>query len=337
MVGAVLQQPHRQELAAIEIIHSLNEQQSALQKELEITKLLELNCLSKLEEERKRNVVLESGAAKLKEQLVKETGQHAAAVRKWLLDAERKVADGRIKVDEAAEAAAAVQLAVAEERQEWVQREAEFTQRLQLSDQRHATELQALRTDLVERHAGLYDNSIRQQQQQQQQQQRYRQESEAAAVACQASLDRQQQHIGALEQQVAALTSMTVHNVDSGADETQPGNVKQVVADRARLQGAASTAAAAASRIAGGRAIKKIKLERDDANQQAAAASDDAAAAHAAHEGALEEVDYQQGENQTMINFSNEKMDAIDRLVTLAKTAGCDPEAIRAAAKGRPS
>lgn len=118
--------------------------------------------------------------------------------------------------------------------------------------------------------------------------------------------------------QVETLTTITVHNVETGEDEQKKIPLKGAVAAMKRQREHAPKAAAV-SRAEVQTVLKKIKVERDDAKQKAAAAEDDA--------------EYQEEETKTMQIFSGKQTLAIERLVQLAKDAGVDTTAIKAAAK----
>ena len=140
----------------------------------------------------------------------------------------------------------------------------------------------------------------------------------AASDAHEAALAVSLAKAATLQQQLDALTTVTVINVETGEDESKTLSPETVSANQKRQRDHAP-AAAAATRDSVAKVIKTIKVELGAANEKAAAAEVD--------------VEDQMDETQNMINFSGRQTIAIDRLKELAKELGGDPSAIQAAGK----
>lgn len=113
-----------------------------------------------------------------------------------------------------------------------------------------------------------------------------------------------------LQQQLDALTTVTVINVETGEEEKKTLLPEAVLANQKKQREYVPKAAEATQKAA--EEEKVIKEEMNDAREEAADQMDHA---------------------QTMINWSGRQVSAIDRLVQLATEAGCDPALINAAKK----
>eukprot|EP00729_Bicosta_minor_P008105 gene8105-4553_t len=116
------------------------------------------------------------------------------------------------------------------------------------------------------------------------------------------------------KKQIKKLTTRTVFNVETDKDEVVELSLEEALEElkRKRENEPQATATAASSRIATGAAIKKIKIERNEAKEEA----------------------LDQEEERGYMNIHSSKQTAtIDRLAQLARDLGADPATIKEAAK----
>ena len=116
------------------------------------------------------------------------------------------------------------------------------------------------------------------------------------------------------KKQIKKLTTRTVFNVETDKDEVVELSLERALEElkRKRENEPQATATAASSRIATGAAIKKIKIERNEAKEEA----------------------LDQEEERGYMNIHSSKQTAtIDRLAQLARDLGADPATIKEAAK----
>lgn len=140
-------------------------------------------------------------------------------------------------------------------------------------------------------------------------------------AALQAELSQVKAYTHAATKALTVFATHTVLNVETGKDERAvfPFGKAVLQESRKRAREQEAVVKAAAFRAQTDAAIKRIKVERDGEKQKAARAED--------------EAEYQELETQTMQIFSGKQTLAIERLVQLAKDAGIDQMAIKAAAK----
>ena len=154
-----------------------------------------------------------------------------------------------------------------------------------------------------------------------------------------------------LRAELAELTSVEVHNVETGTTEREPRKLEEAKAAAKRRREGSKAAVQAVAELCGD--VKRIKKENIEKTATATAAAAVAAAATAAAEAAEkgkaaaetvaaaaekgkaaagEDAEDAQDEHQYMITFSGKQADAIDRLKALAREHGADESKIKAAA-----
>lgn len=145
-----------------------------------------------------------------------------------------------------------------------------------------------------------------------------KQQKSADVLQLRANLAASAERERTLQEKLDELTTVTVHNLETGEDEKKVMPAAAVLQNQRRRREEGSKAAAAV-RVETSNAIKRIKVERDLATGKAMAAEEDVEDAH---------DDY-----QTMINWSEKQKAAITKLKELAKATGASRAQIDAAAK----
>lgn len=145
-----------------------------------------------------------------------------------------------------------------------------------------------------------------------------KQQKSADVLQLRANLAASAERERTLQEKLDELTTVTVHNLETGEDEKKVMPAAAVLQNQRRRREEGSKAAAAV-RVETSNAIKRIKVERDLATGKAMASEEDVEDAH---------DDY-----QTMINWSEKQKAAITKLKELAKATGASRAQIDAAAK----